>query len=140
MKTFKSLTQITEEKISNLFEENGAFFAFGKKQFDEKKQPGITYVTLASGLICPNENAINVINLFDEIHTNGVRTQVEEFGAERIIEYDYFNFETQITGDIQQVKDGLSEHIKLFPKLFTDELITNICNKCFNKAVENDWF
>ena len=36
MITFLSLSQITEEKISKLFNDNGAFFAFGQKQFEEK--------------------------------------------------------------------------------------------------------
>lgn len=140
MNNFISLSKITEEKVSNLFNENGAFFAFGKTQFEEKKQPGINYITLASGLICPEENGIKVIEGFDKIHTEGIKTQVAEFGAERIIEYEYFNYETQITGDTDELKMMLSGHIELFPELFTDEIINKVCKTCFEKAVANDWF
>lgn len=140
MGTFLSLTKITEDKISKLFNENGAFFAFGQKQFEEKKQSGIDYVTLASGLICPKENSLKVIEEFDEIYTEGVKEQVTKFGAERIIEYEYFNHETQITGDTDQVKEVLSSHIEYFSDLFTDELMEKVFRKCFQKAIDNDWF
>ena len=127
MKNFISLSKITEEKITKLFNENGAFYAFSKTQFEEKQQPGINYITLASGLICPEENGIKVIEGFDKIHTEGSKTQVAEFGAERIIEYEYFNHETQITGDTDQIKEVLSSHIEIFPELFTEELMDKVC-------------
>lgn len=140
MITFLSLSQITEEKISKLFNENGAFFAFGQKQFEEKRQPGIDYVTLASGLICPKENALKVIEEFDKIHTEGVKEQVFLFGAERIIEAEYFNYETQISGDTAQLKNVLSSYIEFFPELFTEELMERVFKDCFQKAIDNDWF
>ena len=140
MSTFLSLTKITEDKFSKLFKDNGAFFAFGQKQFEEKKQPGIDYVTLASGLICPKENALKVIEEFDKIHTEGVKEQVSLFGAERIIEYEYFNHETQISGDTDEVKGVLSSHIEIFPELFTEELMESVFRKCLQKAIDNDWF
>ncbi len=140
MGTFLSLNKITEDKISKLFNENGAFFAFGKVQFEEKKQPGVVYVTLASGLLCPKENASKVNEEIDKIYTEGLKEQVTKFGAERIIEHEYFNHETQITGDTDQVKDILSSYIEHFPELFTEELIESVFKACFQKAMQNDWF
>lgn len=136
----KTLNAYTDELTSKLFGENGAFFAFGNKQFDENKQEGVTYVSLASGLICPKENAKNVMIEFEQIFNDAVKQQVADFGAEKIISHEYFNHETQLTGDNDQVIDVLSTHRELFPELFTDEIILKVCKQCFKEAVANDWF
>ena len=111
-----------------------------QKQFEEKKQDGVKYVNLQGGLICPKENANNLIKSFDEIYTNAIKEQVQEFGAKRIISYEYFNHETQISGDIEQIKAVLSQYVSLFPNQFTEELINTTCNECFQYAIENDCF
>lgn len=136
----KTLNDYTDTLTSKLFADNGAFFAFGNRQFDEKKQEGVTYVSLASGLICPKEKAKTVVTQFELIYNEAVRQQVAEFGAKEIIAHEYFNHETQITMDVTQVYDALETHIELFPELFTDEVINDVCVKCFKKAVDNDWF
>ena len=136
----RTINDYTDTLTSKLFADNGAFFAFGNKQFDKKKQEGVTYVSMASGLLCPKENANTVFEMFERIFDDAVRQQVADFGAEKIICHEYFNHETQITGDNQQVIDVLSTHIELFPELFTDEIIMKVCRKSFNEAVENDWF
>lgn len=136
----KSLNDYTDTLTSKLFAENGAFFAFGQKQFDEKKKAGVTYVDLGAGLLCPKINASRVVTQFEAIFNEAVKKQVEEFGAEKIIRYEYFNHETQITGDVDQVKNVLSTHKELFPELFSDEVVVAVCRKCFDEAVENDWF
>lgn len=46
-----------QDKISQVLSQNGAFFAFSDKQFNEQKQEGIKYVSMGAGLICPKENA-----------------------------------------------------------------------------------
>ena len=140
MATFKNLSNYTDNKISNVLETNGAFYAFSNSQFEEKKQDGVKYVNLQGGLICPKENANNLIKSFDEIYTNAIKEQVQEFGAKRIISYEYFNHETQISGDIEQIKAVLSQYVSLFPNQFTEELINTTCNECFQYAIENDCF
>ena len=136
----KTLNNYTDTLTSKLFADNGAFFAFGNKQFDEKKQDGVTYVSMASGLICPKENAKKVMTELEQIFNDAVKQQVADFGAEKIIRHEYFNHETQITGDTDQVRDVLSTHRELFPELFTDDEIIKVCRKCFADAVKNDWF
>ena len=136
----KTLNDYTGTITSKLFADNGAFYAFGNKQFEEKKKEGVTYVSMASGLICPKENATQLLKDFEVIFDNAVKQQVAEFGAEKIISHEYFNHETQITGDTQQVIDVLGTHKELFPELFTDEIILKVCKQCFKEAVKNDWF
>lgn len=136
----KTLNDYTDTLTSKLFADNGAFFAFGNKQFDEKKQEGVKYVSMASGLICPKENAKTVLQSFEQIFDNAVKQQVAEFGAEKIISHEYFNHETQITGNIDQVADVLATHRELFPELFTAEVILKVCHECFADAIKNDWF
>ena len=136
----KTLNNYTDIKTTELFNRNGAFFAFGNKQFDEQKKEGITYVSLMGGLLCPKENAKTLMTDFEQIFDEAVRQQVKDFGAEKIISHEYFNHETQLTGDDQQVINVLSTHRQLFPELFTDEIILTVCKNCFNEAVANDWF
>ena len=131
----KTINDYTDTLTTKLFADNGAFFAFGNKQFDEKKQEGVIYVSMASGLLCPKENANQLFQDFEKIYDEAVKQQVADFGAEKIISHEYFNYETQITGDNQQVIDSLSTHKNLFPELFTDEIILKVCKQCFNEAV-----
>lgn len=140
MTNFKKLSNYTDEKISELLKLNGAFFCFSQKQFEESKKENIIYKNLQGGLICPKENAETLNNKIDEIYTNALHEQVKEFSPQRIIQYQYFNHETQITGDIENIKNILSEYINLYPNLFTNELIQKTCNGCFEEAVKNDWF
>lgn len=136
----KSLNDYTDTSTSKLFADNGAFFAFSNKQFEEKKQEGVTYVSMNSGLICPKENAKTMMTEFERIFDNAVKQQVKDFGAEAIIRYEYFNHETQLTGDVEQVIDVLSTHRELFPELFSADAILTICQQCYKDAVKNDWF
>ena len=136
----KTLSDYTDALTSKLFADNGAFFAFSNKQFDENKKEGVIYVSMASGLLCPKENAKTVFQSFERIFEDAVKQQVADFESEKIISHEYFNHETQITGDNQQIIDVLSTHKQLFPELFTDEIILKVCRKCFAEAVKNDWF
>jgi len=140
MSTFLSLSKITEEKINVLFDKNGAFFAFSKSQFEEAKKPGIEYTSLPSGLICPKENVEALLKEFDQIHTQGIKEQVERFGAERIIQDEYFNHEIQISGENQELVDFFESYRELYPEQFSEEVILAVCKKCFQKAIDNDWF
>lgn len=129
-----------ESAQSAAFEKHGAFFAFGNKQFEEKAKPELTYTNMGSGLICPKENAKALMDELDSIYEAAVKQDVEENGAEKIIEREYFNHETQLTGDLTDMLGAISGHREQFPELFTDELIKTVSKKCFDLAVENDWF
>lgn len=50
-----------DEKISLVLNNNGAFWAFSDKQFNEQKQKDIKYISLGAGLVCPQANAEKLI-------------------------------------------------------------------------------
>jgi uncharacterized Fe-S cluster-containing radical SAM superfamily protein len=136
----KAASEYGQEAISNLFEELGAFFAFGQKQFDEKKKEGVKYVALDGGMICPKENINLLIEGLNEASKKAIEQDFRENGAKNIIEREYFNYETQISMDRTNVLESLEGYKLYFPNDFTDELINKTFAECFKKAVENDWF
>jgi hypothetical protein len=136
----KYLSNYMETAQSNAFKLYGAFFAFGNKQYEEKAIPEIKYVSMGYGLICPYIWADSLSRELDNIYTNAIILDVEENGAEKIIEREYFNHETQLTGDKSGLMGAISGHMEKFPDKFTHSLINQICKNCFQKAVENDWF
>ncbi len=136
----KYLSEYMEEKQTALFNQTGSFFAFGNKQFDEQKKEGVNYISMGSGLICPKENAKILSDGLDLIYIEAIREDVNENGAKAVIEREYFNHETQLTGDNLQIVAMMLPYRTQFPDQFTDEIILSVCRKCFKKAVENDWF
>lgn len=136
----KYLSDYMNDAQSAVFKLYGAFFAFGDKQYKEKAIPEIKYVSMGYGLICPLIWASQLNKELDNIYVNAIILDVQENGAEKIIEREYFNHETQLTGDKSAMLSAISGHIDMFPDRFTKEIIFNVCKNCFNKAVENNWF
>lgn len=104
----KYLSDYTQDGITALLNQYGAFFAFGTKQFDEQKKEGVQYVDCGAGLICPKEHAKA---LCDGIIANGdqaVQQDIAENGKDKIIERELYNHEAFYTGDIEQTVDALS--------------------------------
>jgi hypothetical protein len=129
-----------EKAQSDLFASTGAFWAFGQKQFDEKKKEGVNYVSLGAGCVCPKDQVSALLDGLDAITAAGVKADVEENGAANIMRREYFNYECQITMDTSNAIGALSSHIKQFPELFTEEAMRAVFSNCFNEAVENDMF
>lgn len=138
----KSLDSYTDEKISELLNENGAFFAFNDRQFNEQASPEKLYssVSWLPGLCIPNENCEAVINGLERIHDEGIRQQVSQHSADEIIQYHYFNYECQISYDNTDALNALEPYRVKFPEIFTDEQIRKSFKAAWDKAVENDWF
>ena len=106
----KYLNDYIEEKREKLFADTGAFFAFGQKQFEEKRKPGVKYVNLKMGLVCPKENVKRFFEAWDKIHEDGVKADMQENGKKAIIERELFNHECQITYDYSDVTAKLSNY------------------------------
>lgn len=138
---FTTLGDLIENEISAIYKEFGCFYAFGKKQFDEGSVKGVEYFADRSGLLIPKENYDKFFEKFEKAYDNGVKKHFKMFGAERIIEHEYFNHETQLTMNINKLIDGvLSIYSEFFPNDFSEEKIRKISKKCFQKAVKNNWF
>ena len=54
-----------DEKISKVLNDNGAFWAFSDKQFNEQKKEGVKYVSMGAGIICPKDNVKKLIDEMD---------------------------------------------------------------------------
>lgn len=106
----KYLTDYIEDKNSALFDEMGAFFAFSNEQFDAKKQEGVTYVHIFSGLICPKGNAKALMDGLNAIYNDGVKQDMEENGAYAIIRRELDNHECYYTSDPTDAIEKLAEY------------------------------
>ena len=103
----KYLSDYTNVKQTKLWNDNGAFFAFGDKQLDEKKQEGVAYVSLGMGLIAPKENASKIIEGLESIYTEGIQQDISDNGITAIIHRELSNHEAQITNDISDTVEAL---------------------------------
>ena len=106
----KYLSDYTQEHLTKAFEKHGAFFAFSKSQFDEKKLEGIKYVSDGTGMLVPKENYNALIEVIEEIHRNGIKQDIEENGIESIIKRELSNYECNYTGEIEDAVDALEDY------------------------------
>lgn len=136
----KSLINYIEEKQARLYDELGAFFAFSKKQFDEKAQKDIKYTHLGHGLIVPSDKAKEFVKRLEMIGAEGRKQDVEENGAKGIISREYFNFETQISCDTSDLMSSIGPYREQFPELFPEKLIQDTIQECWKEAIDNDYF
>lgn len=135
----KYLSHYTET-LSKSMDKHGAFFAFSKKQFEERKKQGIEYVLLSNNLFVPKQNAEKLADEMSLAIEEAVRLDVKENGASNIIRREFFNHETQISMDHSSAIDSLVTHRRLFPEDFSDEAIASEFQKCWKIAVEQDLF
>lgn len=49
------------------------FFSFSQSQFVEQKVEGVKYVAFDSGMICPKENQIKLIDELNTIHEEAIK-------------------------------------------------------------------
>lgn len=112
--TMEYLSDYMQETQTELYKRLGAFFAFGNEQFEEKRVEGVEYCQMASGLIVPNENALAVVEGFENILNNAIDQDLAENGKAAIIRRELFNHECFYDGEINWAIDALS--IYKFPK------------------------
>jgi hypothetical protein len=136
----KYLSEYMEDAQTRAFNKYGAFWAFGTKQFEERRQPEVNYCNMGAGLICPVETAQNLADELRLIHRAAIVQDVEENGARGIISREYFNYETQVTCDRTNLMESMEKYMEIFPEQFTQELIDEVCKECFKQAIDNDWF
>ncbi len=136
----KYLSDYAKSAQTALFDKTGAFFAFGNKQFKKAANPAEKYFSLGSGLFCPQKNYEELAAGLINVQKEAIALDVEENGAESIIQREYFNYESQISMCTTEASAALAGHIAAFPALFSPEKIDEIFKKCFQIAIENDWF
>lgn len=118
------LSEIIGDKQSACFRKHGAFFAFGDKQFEEQKDPNIPldqYCNTIGGLVCPKENAEQMLKELQEITTAGIKEDIEMHGINGVIVRELNNHEAYYTGNIESTVDALAG----YPEIDA-ELIANV--------------
>ncbi len=105
-----NVKEYTDRAISMLLDKNGAFFAFGNDQFNEKKKEGVIYVSLGAGLICPKENTKIVIIGINKICSNSIKKDIKTNGITNIIKRELINYECYYVGDISACVDALKDY------------------------------
>ena len=130
----KYLSDYTNVKQTKLWNDNGAFFAFGDKQLDEKKQEGVAYVSLGMGLIAPKENASNIIEGLKSVYTEGIKQDISDNGIKAIIHRELANYEAQITNDIATTVEALEDYA------ITRAQVSAEYPAYFQNCIDNDYF
>lgn len=106
----KYLSDYTSEKLTQAFNEFGAFFAFSNKQFDEAKKEGVKYSSMGAGLICPVGNEKKLYDRLEKITKEGIAQDIAENGKNAIIRRELFNHECFYTGEICDCVEKLEEY------------------------------
>lgn len=128
------LSDYTNAAQTELFDKVGAFFAFSNKQLEGKIKEGIKYVNMGAGMICPKENAKELIKGLSTIQDKGIEKDIADNGIKAIIHRELGNYECQITNDIDEVINVLE------PYGVSEQEIQTEWNEFYNKCTENGWF
>lgn len=104
----KYLSDYCREEQSKIFAEHGAFFAFSKKQLDEEAKPGVTYVSLGLGMICPKDKADALIDALKKCHDDARKADLAENGRREVIRRELNNYECSVTWDPREAVAALA--------------------------------
>lgn len=108
-----------DSEFTKLLEKYNGFFAFGSRQFDEAKKEWYRYVNMWGGLLIgrpvdSQEDAQTYADRFyselETITKESARLDLEEYGLQRIIQYELDNHETSYTWDIQPAFEALEKY------------------------------
>jgi len=108
-----------DSEFTKLLEKYNGFFAFSNKQFDEAKKEGHKYISLDGGLLLgrPIDSELTgqqwADKFFEElevINKESARLDIEEYGLQRVIQYELDNHETSYTGDITRAFEALEKY------------------------------
>jgi hypothetical protein len=106
----KYLSDYMSDAQTVAFDKHGAFFAFGQKQFDEKKVEGVVYASTGSGMIAPKENMAELIKELNEIYHASIAQDIAENGIDGIISRELGNYECDYTGNIDDAVEALEDY------------------------------
>ena len=132
----KYLSQIMENRQSELWEKKKVFFAFNKQQFEEGMEKHYLtsndkIVNMGQGMFCPSENVEDVINQMDNIYKESIKEDMKQ-GKDKVILRELSNHECFWTGDITDCVEKLEN----YP--ITEEEILKVYRKNYDKMTE--WY
>lgn len=124
----------TNDATTAILDNHGAFFAFSNAQMLEQMQPSTKYVGLGAGLICPDDNAAQLLMDLNRITKTKIEWELEHNSKKDIIWYELSNHECQISMNYNPVVERLE------PYGITEEEIKAEWGQYFQNCVENDYF
>lgn len=95
------------DKMSELFDELGAFFAFSTSQFEESRKEGVIYAGGQGGLICPKDNFRKLYEGLEKIRLEKIELDLSENSMKEIIRRELFNHECFYTGEYDECFSAL---------------------------------
>ena len=130
------MRKVTQDTISKVLDQYGAFFAFSNKQFEESRKEGVKYVDLGAGLIAPKGTSKKIAAGIEAATKAEVATVKKEKTKKEIIWDAFANYECQITCDISAAVEFLDD----FDYGFTKEEIQKEWKGYWNYCVDEDLF
>lgn len=130
-----SLQPYQEKHQTKAFKKYHAFFAFSNDQFSKAMNPNFKYRSLGAGLYAPIEFASKLIDELETIHKKAIADHQKEKSKKDIIWYELSNYETQISGDLDNVFCALSDYEGI-----TKEDIIKEYKEYYHYCVCNDYF
>ncbi|MDD5394302.1 MAG: hypothetical protein PHE17_14910 [Thiothrix sp.] len=106
----KSRQDYHGQGMTAIFEQYGAFFAFGKDQYDNHAKVGVEYIHLGSGLHVPKNHAKAVGDALAENARKAVQQDIDENGIDAIIRHELANHEYGYTWDITDTLSALEPY------------------------------
>ena len=97
-----------QEKMTELFEKYGVFFAFSKKQFDEQKKEGVEYASFGAGGLLPESNLKAFNEAFENLCKEETAFNLANFSKEELILNELLNQEAFYTYHISDTFDYLN--------------------------------
>jgi len=104
--TYQELNKEVQNKLSEIIEDCGVFFAFSEKQFEEgaKGKPKSDFTNIGMGGIVPKKNAAKYEKQSDKL-TQWYTDEVKKLNPVDVIRYELNNHEAYYTGDIEDTFD-----------------------------------
>ena len=127
--------KITEKYQSKLFTKYFAFFAFNTEQFYSSYNNNFKYASLGSGLYAPAIFAQKIINKLSDINKMAVEKIQNSKSKKDIIRDSLANYETQITGDLDDAINALSDYTNISKQDIIDEY-----RAYYTHCIDNDYF
>lgn len=106
----KYLSDYAQDGVSAVMDKYGAFFAFGRDQFEAKRVEGVVYAGTPSGMIAPKENMAALLAEMQAIYESARQQDIDENGIDAIIRRELSNYECYYTGDIDDAVDALESY------------------------------
>jgi len=128
------MRKVTQDTISKVLDQYGAFFAFSNKQFEESRKEGVKYVDLGAGLIAPQGTGKKIAAGIEAATKEGVAADKKEKTNKEIIWDAFANYECQISCDTSDAVEALDGYG------FTKEEIQKEWKGYWNYCVDEDLF